>query len=161
MTVGGADVAAMLGAPGPIVLDTSIVVAYLDGSDPFGPLAAVLFDDLVADGTHPATISAVTVTECLVRPFRAGQEAVTLATTFLGHFANLRVRAVDAEIATEAARIRALTGLRTPDALVLATAIADGIGTVVTADAGWRRAVSMLAGLRLVELTAPPMPAPG
>ena len=155
MTGGGTDVGAILGAPGPIVLDTSIVVAYLDGSDQFGPLAAFLFDDFVAPGTHPATISAVTVTECLVRPFRAGPEAVTLASTFLGHFPNLRVRAVDPEIATEAARIRALTGLRTPDALVLATAVVDAIGTVVTADAGWRRAASMLTGVRLVELTAP------
>jgi predicted nucleic acid-binding protein len=143
-----------LGPPGPIVVDTSVLVAYLDGSDAFGPAAAAILDDLVAPGTHPATMSAVTMTECLVRPFRAGPEAVTIASTFLSHFPNLHIRVIDAEVATEAARIRALTGLRTPDALVLATAIVDGVGTVVTADGGWRTAVSILGGLRLVDLSA-------
>ncbi len=154
MTVAGANVQDRLGAPERIVIDTSIVVAYLDGGDAFGPASAALFDDLVAPGTHPATVSAVTVTECLVRPFRAGPEAVTLAATFLAHFPNLQVRVVDAAVATEAARIRALTGLRTPDALVLATAVVEGIGTVVTVDGGWRRAVQMLEGIRLVEFAA-------
>ena len=139
-----------LGPPGAIVIDASILVAYLDGSDAFGEVAAHLLDDLVAPGTYPATVSAITVTECLVRPFRVGPEAVVLASTFLEHFPNLQVRPVDVTVATEAARIRAMTGLRAPDALVLATAIVDGIGTVVTADGTWGRAVGILGGPRLV-----------
>jgi predicted nucleic acid-binding protein len=152
VTVAGVDVIARVGPAGPIVIDTSVLVAYLDGGDAFGPAAAILLDELVAPGTHPATVSAVTVTECLVHPFRAGPEALRLAATFLEHFPNLRVRVVDGDVATEAARIRALVGLRTPDALVLATAVVDGIGTVVTTDGGWRRAVELLEGVRLVEL---------
>ena len=148
----GGDLRALLGPPGPIVIDASLVVAYLDGNDVFGAVAAMLFDDLVGPGEYPATVSAVTVTECLVRPFRAGPEAATLVSTFLAHFPNLRVRAVDFEVAAEAARIRAAAGLRTPDALVLATAVVDGVGTVVTADGGWGLAAGQLPDVRLVIL---------
>lgn len=150
MTGGRSNPWAALGAPGSIVIDAIILVAYLDGGDPFGHAAAVLLDELVAPGIHPAVISAVTVTECLVRPFRAGPDAVRLASTFLAHFPNLRIRPVDADVATEAARIRASTGLRAPDALVLATATVEGIDTVVTADEGWRRAAASLGGVRVV-----------
>ena len=149
-----ADLARELGPPGPVVIDTSVVIAYLDGGDAFSATANVLLDDLVAGGTHPAVLSAVTVTECLVRPYRAGPEAVSTVAAFLGHFPNLRVRPIDAEVASEAARVRALTGLRTPDAMVIATALAEGVPFVVTADGGWRRVSDVVAGLRVICLEA-------
>ena len=67
-------------------------------------------------------MSAVTVTECLVRPFRAGPEAATLVSTFLAHFPNLRVRAVDFEVAAEAAVI---ARDRDVDALYVKTLLVD------------------------------------
>ncbi len=148
------SLAAILGVPGPIVLDTSVLISYLEGDDVFGPMAARLLDDLVVGGSYPAVVSAVTVTECLVRPFRVGPAAVATAGTFLRHFPNLRVRPIDIAVATEAARVRALTGLRTPDALVIATALADGITTVVTSDGGWQRVTDTFAELRVVRLAA-------
>jgi predicted nucleic acid-binding protein len=143
-----------LGAPGPIVVDTSVLISYLDGDEAFSPAATILLDELVAGGTHPALVSAVSVTECLVRPFRAGPAAVSTAATFLGHFPNLRVRSIDHGVAMEAARVRALTGLRTPDALVIATALVDGVGTIVTADGGWERVAGTFAEVRIVRLGA-------
>lgn len=143
-----------LGNPGPVVIDTSVLIAYLDGGEVFSGAATVLLDQFVAEGLHPAVISAVTVTECLVRPFHAGPTAVATVATFLGHFPNLRVRSIDQEVATEAARVRALTGLRTPDALVIATALVEDIATLVTGDGRWERAISGFEGLRVVQLRA-------
>jgi predicted nucleic acid-binding protein len=143
-----------LGDPGPIIIDTSVLIAYLDGGEVISRAATVLLDQLVAGGSHPAVVSAVTVTECLVRPFRAGPSAVATAGTFLRHFSNLRVRPIDHEVATEAARVRAMTGLRTPDALVIATALVEGIATLVTGDGQWERAISGFEGLRVVQLRA-------
>ena len=54
----------------------------------------------------------------------------------------------------EAARVRAITGLRTPDALVVATALVDGIPTVVSADDQWQGALASFPALRLVHLKA-------
>ena len=147
-----ATLLAALTASAPLVVDTSVVLSYLNGDDVFSGAAAIVFDDLVAAGTHPATLSAVTVTECLVRPFRTGPAAVATAQTFLNHFASLHVRAIDAELGAEAARVRALTGLRTPDALVVATALVEGIATVVSADGRWRGALASFPALRLVHL---------
>lgn len=143
-----------LGSPGHIVIDTSVLIAYLDGGEVFSTPATVLLDQLVAGGSHPAVISAVTVTECMVRPFRAGPTAVATAATFLGHFPNVRVRPIDHEVAMEGARVRALTGLRTPDALVIATALVEGIATIVTGDGQWVRAIDGFEGLRVVQLRA-------
>jgi predicted nucleic acid-binding protein len=147
-----ASVRGALGPARPVVIDTSVLIAYLDGGEVTSASAAVLIDELVALGSHPAVISAVTVTECLVRPFRAGPSAVSTVATFLGHFPNLRVRPVDTAVATEAAHVRAVTGLRTPDALVLATALVEGIETVVTADDRWPAAARAIEGLRIVRL---------
>ncbi len=76
----------------------------------------------------------VTVEEILVRPFRSGASAVALAEGFLRHFAEIRLIEVDYEIAREAARVRAATGMRTPDALILATAVITSVDIVVTND---------------------------
>ena len=133
-----------------IVLDSSAVLAYLDGGEAVSPAAALVIDEFVASGRNEAVVSAVTVTEALVRPMRAGSEsAVEVIEAFMGHFANLRIVAVSFDVAREAARIRAATALRTPDATILATAVIAGAGTVVTNDGRWAGAIRR-AGLAVV-----------
>ncbi|OGN87600.1 MAG: hypothetical protein A2X23_02440 [Chloroflexi bacterium GWC2_73_18] len=138
-----------------IVLDTSAVLAYLNGNERASPAAALVIDGHVRGGRNPATISSITVTEALVRPFRSGSPQVSLAESFLGHFPNLAIAVVTYEVAREAARIRAATGLRTPDALILATAVVSGIELVVANDDRWRVAIEAAApSLTLVHLEA-------
>ncbi len=117
-----------------LLLDSSVVLAYLTGEEAGSELAVELFDSMVATGRNPALISAVTVQEILVRPFRRGTAAVATAEGFLGHFTGLRVVDVGYEIAREAARIRAATALRTPDALILASAGFASVDVFVTDD---------------------------
>ena len=138
---------------GPLVLDSSVILSYLHGSDTFSAAAALVLDEVVGPDA-PAVLSAVTVTEILVRPFRASGSAVAVAELFLRHAADVTVRAIDYDVAREAARVRALTGLKTPDALIVATALVEGIETVVSIDDRWRNAIQRLGEARLVHLGA-------
>ena len=51
-----------------ILLDTSVVLAYLNASEAASPAATVVIDDFVRTGRNRATISVVSVAEMLVRP---------------------------------------------------------------------------------------------
>ena len=96
----------------------------------------------------------MTVEEILVRPFRAGSAAVATTEGFLRHFADIGLVAVTYEVAREAARIRAVTGLRTPDALVIASAVAASMDVVVTNDRAWPEVIASIAphlGVCLLE----------
>jgi predicted nucleic acid-binding protein len=128
-----------------IALDTSAVLAYLDGSEAASPAAVAIIDGFVRPGRNAAVISTMTVTESLVRAFAAGSdEAVLSIETFLGHFPNLSVQPTDFGIARDAARIRAATRLPTPDATVIAAAIAVGAGYIVANDDDWAKALKVL-----------------
>lgn len=135
-----------------VLVDTSVVLAYLAGGEPASSDAEELFDGLVATGRNPALLSAVTVGEILVRPFRAGPAAVAIAEGFLRHFADMQIVSVDFEVAREAARIRASTNLAMPDALIVASARIAGADVVVTGDRSWRTRIDDLAlGLGILE----------
>jgi predicted nucleic acid-binding protein len=125
-----------------LVLDTSVVLAYLNAKEAASPIAAIVLDDFVRSGRNTAAISTVTVTETLVRPFKAGDVERQTAEAFLLHYPNLEIREVDYETAREAARLRAETGLKTPDALVVATASAALIPVLVANDDKWAKAIA-------------------
>ena len=141
-------------APGrTILVDTSVVLAYLAGGEKATHLAVQLFDAFVATGRNTAALSAVTVAEILVRPFRRGPAAVATAEGFLRHFGDLRLIDVTYDIAREGARIRAQTDLPMPDALIVASASVAEIDVLVTNDRDWRtRLVEAVPDLDVVVL---------
>jgi predicted nucleic acid-binding protein len=125
-----------------ILLDTSVVLAYLNADEAASPAATVVIDEFVRPGRNRATISVVSVAETFARPFAAGVATVGIVDAFLRHFPNLTVLDIDYDIAREAARLRARTSLRTPDALIIATAVIAEISIVVTNDAKWASAMA-------------------
>ena len=143
-------------APGrSILVDTSVVLAYLAGGAKATDLAVQLFDVFVATGRNTAALSAVTVAEILVRPFGRGPAAVATAEGFLRHFGDLRLIDVTYDIAREGARIRAQTDLPTPDALIVASASVADIEVLITNDHDWRsRLAEALPNLNVVVLDA-------
>ena len=151
-----ADLEAAIAPGAGLTIDTSAILAYLDGSERVSDYAAGVIDRFVATGRNPAVVSAITVTEALVRPMRAGStSAIGLVETFLGSFPNLSVLPITHAVAREAASIRAAMALRAPDAIVLATAIASGSRTVVANDGRWAPAIEHAdLGLQLVHLDA-------
>lgn len=138
-----------------IVADSSTILAYLDGTEAASPVASTVIDELVRSGRNPALLSAISVTEVLVRPMKASREATASAEDFLFYFPNLSIQPIDVATSREAARIRAVTGLKAPDALVLATASLAGIRFVVSNNDKWAGAVAKAApGLVLCHLEA-------
>jgi predicted nucleic acid-binding protein len=125
-----------------VLLDSSVVLAYLAGGEAASPLAVHVIDVLVQPGRNHATLSAVTAAEVLVRPFAVGPRAVAVAELFMRHFPNLDVAEVSYGIAREAARVRAATRLPMADALILASAVVLGIRHVVANDDRWPTVVA-------------------
>lgn len=108
-----------------IVLDSAILIYHLEDIRPYADLTEVLFGS-IAMGKVEALLSTVTVTELLVKPFESGElERVDLCERFLLSLPHARWVGVDYRIAREAARLRAEHRLRTPDAILLATAVAE------------------------------------
>lgn len=137
-----ATLEASIPAGAPILLDTSTILAYLSGQEAVSPAATVVLDEFVARGRNRAVISAITVTEALVRPFRAASEpGLRAVEAFLGHFPNLAVVPIDFGTARDAARIRALSAAPTPDAAILASGRAAGVRVAVANDARWGRLI--------------------
>ena len=128
-----------------ILIDTSVLLAYLAGSEPGSPDAEELLDRFVSTGRNTASVSVVSVAELLVRPFRTGPAAVATVEGFLRHFAAIRLVDVDYVVAREAARVRAASGLRTPDALIVGSALALGADILITNDRSWSEAVRTVA----------------
>jgi predicted nucleic acid-binding protein len=129
-----------------VLVDSSTLIAYLQGSEPVSPLAVQLVDDLVRSGRNPATVSMVSVMELLIRPHRRSEWHYLHTLDFLTHHPNFRAQPIDLPVAQEAAGIRATYGLPAPDALVVATGIVAQVGALVTNDERWKKRLRPLAG---------------
>jgi predicted nucleic acid-binding protein len=123
-----------------LLVDTTTLVAYLDGGESTSSLALHIFNEMVFHGRNPAVVSMVTVMESLVRPLRAGVGApYANLLEFLTRFPNLRPMPIDLPVAQEAASLRAAFRLSTADALTVATGIVAQVHHLVTNDADWSR----------------------
>ncbi len=118
-----------------LVLDASLAIAYLDGSDAHHERATSTIAESKLD---ERVLPASAYSELLVRAYRGGPAAVTEVELFIADLA-IRIHPVDASVARRAAELRARhASVRLPDALVLATAdVLDGIA--ITADRAWTR----------------------
>lgn len=138
-----------LGA-GPIGVDTAVFIYFIEEDERFLPVIAPLFD--AADGGRfELVVSALTLLEVLVVPYRAGN--IELAQRYEAVLTRSRgVRMVDLtrDHMRLAAQLRAATGAATPDAMQLATSLATGCSDFVTND----RRLPAMPGLRVVQLDA-------
>lgn len=127
-----------------LVLDTSVLIAYLRGGEAASVMAIAIVDGLVRSGRNPGVVSTVTVAELMVRPLVARPSAGSNVSSFLLGFPGLLIRSVDFLVAAEAARIRSVTRAATPDALIAATATLTGSRWIVTNDRQLRNQLASL-----------------
>ncbi len=122
--------------PSRLALDSNCLIYGFDapGSPRSDFIRAAVFAPLAA-GEMEALTSLITLTELLVQPFERGlpERARELRAALEG-LPGFSMVPVDADIASEAARIRGMTGLRVPDAIQVATAIVSGAAAVLTND---------------------------
>jgi predicted nucleic acid-binding protein len=128
-----------------ILVESTTIISLRNTSDHTHPLARHVFAR-IEDAVDPLTgyYSLVSATEVLVRPIRAGPAAQTYMHTFLTAFPNLHPLAVDFNVALQAATIRATTGLKTPDALIVASGLLAGCEAIVTSDEAWGKRLAPL-----------------
>jgi predicted nucleic acid-binding protein len=115
----------------------------------FLPLIEPLFVEADA-GARELVTSALTLLEVLVVPYRAGD--LSLADRYeqlLTRSRGIRVIDLSRDQLRYAAQLRAATGVKTPDALQLAAAIASGCSAFVTND----RRIPKISGVRVLQLT--------
>jgi predicted nucleic acid-binding protein len=116
-------------------LDTAPLIYFIEDDPRFAGHLSEFFEAVELGQIRIAT-SVVTLLEVLVRPFR--EQQVDLAKRYreiLLSSTGFDTLAVSAEIAEQAAQLRATHGLRTPDAIQLATAITAGATAFLTNDA--------------------------
>jgi predicted nucleic acid-binding protein len=119
-----------------LLLDTSVLIAYLEGGREITEAATLLIDDWVQSGRNRAFVSAISAMELLVAPLRA-RRATDEHLDFLQRFPNVECISVDIAAAEQAASVRAHYGIKPPDALIIGTAVALGAEAIVTNDSAW------------------------
>lgn len=127
-----------------VVVDTAPLIYILEDHPRFAPLFQGLFEAVDRDQLQVA-VSTISVAELLVGPLKEGKDA--LAKRYEKALAGFELIAVSTEIAVTAARLRASTGLRLPDALQAATTLEIGAAALVTHD----RDFSRLNGLKVLR----------
>ncbi len=117
-----------------VAVDSSPWIVWIEGDHELLPAVASLFD-AVEDGGIRVVSSTIVLLEVLTGAFRRGDDL--LARKFeaaLSDVEGVALIPVTREIAREAARLRATHGLRTPDAIHIATAIEAQADEFVTMD---------------------------
>lgn len=129
---------------GPVALDTAPIIYYVEQNRRFMPVLEPLFA-AIANGAITAVTSEVTLLEVLVIPYRAGNhELANQYETILSGSRGLHLVPLNRDLVRAAARIRALSGMKTPDAFQLAAALATGCSALITNDRAFRTLGNMV-----------------
>jgi predicted nucleic acid-binding protein len=129
----------VLPASGNVYLDANGFIYSVERIDPYRSMLDTLWRTV---GTRQITVvtSELTLLEVLVKPLQVGDApTATLFRTVLQHLPEVRMLPITQPILEEAAQLRATLGLRTPDAIHMATALLHSCGLVVTNDSAFRR----------------------
>jgi predicted nucleic acid-binding protein len=129
-------------------LDTAALIYFIERHPLYLPLIEPFFA-AVERGDVQVVTSTLTLTEVLVHPYQHGNQ--TLAREYsdiLLHARNVGALPVSPEIAADAARLRALHGIRAPDAIQLATAQSRHATAFLTNDEGLEK----VSGLHVLVL---------
>lgn len=97
------------------------------------------FLDLIDSGGLVAVTSELTLLETVVGPRKSGNVALEREFRGLLSLSSLVVRPIDTAVLEKAVDLR-LLGLKTPDAIHVATGMLEGCDVFLTRDQGWARA---------------------
>lgn len=121
-----------------VLIDTCVWIYHFERHPQFGAAAGRVIDNL-EQGKFRGVASELTLLELTVQPLRLGrQDAADDYEVLLDYFPNLELLPISREILLDAAALRARQGLRTPDAIQIATGLRAGVTLAVTNDKGWR-----------------------
>lgn len=132
---------------GPIGLDSSAFIYYIEENPLYLPVLDSLFDE-IGEGRLRAVTSSLTLLETLVVPLRIGNEV--LAQQYERFLTRSRVLLIpiDPPLLRAAAHLRAATRLKTPDAIQVTSALSAGCPAFLTND----QRVSSVPGLQILQI---------
>ena len=138
----------VLPASGPVYVDTNAVIYFVEKIEPYRSASAPLWDALDA-GTQEVITSDLTLLEVLVKPLKMGDIALAAVyrNLLLGTL-GLTSLSIDRGILEAAAGIRAALGMKAPDAIHAATALAGKAAMFVTNDSRFK----LVSGLNVAVL---------
>jgi predicted nucleic acid-binding protein len=133
---------------GAVAVDTAIFIYLIEGHPRYLPAILPLFE--AADrGDVELVTSAVTLLEVLVVPYRAGDLALAERyEALLTRSRGVLLVELERNLIRAAAQLRAVHGVRTPDALQLAAGLTARCGSFLTND----RRIPSFPGLPVVQL---------
>ena len=122
---------------GSVYVDTNAIIYSVERIEPYRELLAPMWEEAGA-GRFTLASSELVVLETLIKPLREGN--VRLEMLFRSIFAAAEMELIPATLTVweDAARIRAQTGLATPDAVHAATALSAGCALFITNDTDFR-----------------------
>ena len=127
---------------GLIYVDSPAIIDSVERVEPYGALLDPLWRQ-VGSRRRSVVCSELVVLETLVKPMREGNGALVRKLRSVLDSSDVGLVPATRPVWEEAARIRALTGLKTPDALHAATAISVGCDLFITNDSDFRRVDSL------------------
>lgn len=123
-----------------LLLDSAPVIYFLEGHSKFGPYFAPVFE-AHATGKVRFAVTTITVCEVLTGPLKSRDDAVVRR--YRAVFDSWQLVDFDVDVAESAARLRASLGLKLPDAIQAASALAINAVALVTHDRDFSRVRSL------------------
>ena len=120
---------------GRVYLDTNVVVYIIEGFEPYARVLSELLHAMDTGGIQAVT-SELTLAEALVKPLQSGRADIAAAyTQFVSTGRGREIVGVSRPILADAAKFRASSSLKLPDAIHVASAVAAGCTAFLTNDA--------------------------
>jgi predicted nucleic acid-binding protein len=117
-----------------IALDTNLFIYVFEQNPEFGEKAKAALEH-IENGFVVGIASSVSLTEILVKPIREGNLTLEKQYKLLfSHFPNLTILPIDNVVAEQAAYLRGKYNIKTPDALIVATALVANADLFITND---------------------------
>ena len=133
---------------GPVGLDTPPFIYLIEEPPQYLPIVRSVFAAITA-GTLAGATSALTLLETLVQPHRVGNAPLAEQyEAILTRSRGLRLEEISRAVLRTAAHLRALSGIKTPDAIQLATAMIAKCPVYLTND----RDLPAIAGIRILQV---------
>ena len=126
-----------------LAFDTAPIIYFVEANPTYDALVSNIFNR-IASGVIEGRTSVITLGEVLVKPILARRKDLQDDyRELLLEGSNFQTLPIDAIVAESAARLRAVYGLRLPDALQIALAIESGCQAILCNDHSMRRVTDL------------------
>ena len=128
---------------GSVYLDTNSFIYSIERIDPYRTPLDILWQ-FVSVGQVKVVTSELALLEVLVMPLKVGNTLLaSIYRAVLQTAPDVQMLPITQPVLEEAAKLRATTNLKTPDAIHAATALINGYSVFITNDSAFRRVANL------------------